>query len=100
MNKDDAQKIAKLAVAPLMAHSRALLAHRTDRLKLSSVREGTGWRFTFAITEAASDSTPSTDATAATAAPPPATIWLDVLVSADGAPTVNERHALAALLAR
>lgn len=97
MNKDDAQKIAKLAVAPIMAHSRALLARRTDRLKLSSVREGTGWRFTFAIAEAASDSTPST---APTAAPPPATIWLDVLVGADGAPTVDERHALAALLAR
>ena len=29
-----------------------------------------------------------------------ATIWLDVLVSADGASTVDERHALAALLAR
>ncbi len=95
MNKDDAQKIAKQAVAPIMAHSRALLAQRTERLKLSSVREGTGWRFTFAITEAASAATPST-----AAAPPPATIWLDVLVGADGATTVDERHALAALLAR
>lgn len=97
MNKDDAQKIAKLAVAPIMAQSRALLAQRTDRLKLSSVREGTGWRFTFAITEAASAATPST---AASVAPPPATVWLDVVISADGATTVDERHALAALLAR
>lgn len=94
MNKDDAHKIAKLAVAPIMARSRALLERRSDRLKLSSSREGAGWRFTFAITEASSAAAPATIPLA------PASVWLEVVVSADGATTVDERHALEGLLSR
>lgn len=100
MNKDDAHKIAKLAVAPIMARSRALLERRSDRLKLSSSREGAGWRFTFAITEAASAAAPATTPLAPASTPPPASVWLEVVVSADGATTVDERHALEGLLSR